>query len=90
MVARHCGYEVGMFCHFIQNEQIYSRHEEVALELRNRFNELEKQEYYGGDKLVPKLVLNPNKTNFYDFTIDDFTLENYEPIKPQIKFELGI
>lgn len=90
MVARHCGYEVGVFSHFIQNEQVYSKHEEVALELRNRYYELEKQEYFGSIHNIPRLVLNPDKINFYDFTIDDFTMENYKPIKPQIRFELGI
>lgn len=90
MVARHCGYEVGVFSHFVQNEQIYSRHEDVALELKDRFYELERHECFGTCLLNPNLILNPNKTNFYDFTIDDFTMKNYEPIKPQIKFELGI
>lgn len=86
MIARHCGYEVGVFTHFIANEQIYSRHEEAALEMRNRYYELEKHE----GRSVPKLVLNPDKTNFYDFTIEDFTMENYEPIRPNLKLELGI
>jgi thymidylate synthase len=36
------------------------------------------------------LVLNPDKTNFYDFTIEDFEMVNYEPMKPQLKLELGI
>jgi thymidylate synthase len=36
------------------------------------------------------LVLNPEKTNFYDFTIDDFTMENYNPVKPNFQFELAI
>jgi thymidylate synthase len=40
--------------------------------------------------ISPKLVLNPNVTNFYEMTIDDFTMENYNPIKPQLKLELGI
>jgi thymidylate synthase len=40
--------------------------------------------------LHPRLVLNPEKTNFYEMTIDDFTVENYNPIKPQLKLELGI
>ena len=39
---------------------------------------------------TPKLILNLEKTNFYDMTIDDFTMENYEPMKPQLKLELGI
>ena len=35
-------------------------------------------------------VLNPEKTNFYDQTIDDFTMENYHPMQPQLKLALGI
>ena len=31
-----------------------------------------------------------DKTNFYDFTIDDFFIVNYNPVKPQLKLELGI
>ena len=39
---------------------------------------------------TPMLILNPEKTNFYDMTIDDFIMENYNPIRPQLKLELGI
>lgn len=85
MIARHCGYEVGVFSHFVANEQIYSRHEEAALEMLQRFQTLKTLNLE-----TPRLILNPNKTNFYDFTIEDFTMENYEPIKPNLKLELGI
>ena len=40
--------------------------------------------------LMPKLVLNPEKNNFYDITIEDFSMENYKPMKPQIELPLGI
>lgn len=90
MVARHCGYEVGMFSHIVMNEQIYSRHVEHVNTLLERYKELEQAEFYGKYIKQPKLVLNSDKTDFYSFTIDDFTLENYEPIKPQLRFELGI
>lgn len=86
MIAQVTGYNPGVFTHFIANEQIYSRHEEATKELMNRY-------FVAMDKIefnTPKLTLNPNKTNFYDFTIDDFKMENYEPMYPQIKFELGI
>ena len=33
---------------------------------------------------------NPKSNNFYDFSIEDFSLENYNPIKPQLKLELGV
>ena len=32
MIARHCGYEAGVFTHFVANEQIYLRHVEQAKE----------------------------------------------------------
>lgn len=90
MVARHCGYEAGVFTHFVANEQIYDRHVEHAGEILNRANTLETYESTLLNYFSPRLVLNPDKTNFYDFTIDDFTMENYHPTKPQLTLELGI
>lgn len=94
MVARHCGYNVGVFSHLVCNEQLYNRHIEQANEMLKRYDLLEnltsKTNDSSNDKNNPYLILNPNKTNFYDFTIDDFIMVNYEPIRPQIKFELGI
>jgi len=88
MIARHTGYKAGVFCHFVQNEQIYDRHEEQAIEIFNRFKKLLVHEE---DKIIrPELVLNPEKNNFYDFTIEDFALLDYEPIRPQLKLDLGI
>ena len=90
MIARHTGYQPGIFSHFVANEQIYDRHMDAAKEMLKRTYEIEKNEYFDGCMTNPKLILNPEKTNFYDFTIDDFTMEGYEPIKPQLKLELGI
>lgn len=95
MIARHTGYEPGIFTHFVANEQIYDRHIDAANEMLKRYEELEQKE--SDETLVenykdicPRLMLNDNKTNFYDFTIDDFFMVNYDPIKPQLKLELGI
>ena len=101
MIARHTGYEPGVFTHFVANEQIYDRHIEAAEEMLERcYNtEIQENEAWDYKQYVdkneslfqgPKLILNPEKSDFYDFTIDDFTLENYNPIKPQLKLELGI
>ena len=80
MVARHVGLKPGVFMHVVDNLHIYDRHIEQANELLSR-NASENQ---------PRLILKEDKTNFYDFTIDDFELVDYEPVKPQLKFELGI
>lgn len=81
MIARHCGYKVGKFTHFVANEQIYDRHIKQAQIVLNRKNESNK---------VPKLILNPNATNFFEMTIDDFEMVDYEPINEQIELPLGI
>ena len=95
MIACHTGYKPGVFTHVVANEQIYDRHIEAAQEMKARYRNLEREE--ADETLVknhwdiqPMLMLNPNKTNFYDFTIEDFTMVNYTPIKPQLKLELGI
>ena len=90
MIARHCGYEPGVFTHFVANEQIYDRHMDQARAMLNRFKEASEHDQFDEDRVAPMLVLNPEKTNFYDFTIDDFTMLDYEPIKPQLTLELGI
>lgn len=83
MIARHTGYEPGVFTHVVANEQIYDRHIDAANELLARFDADEERERVA-------VVLNPDKTNFYDMTIDDFTIVGYQPKKPQLKLELGI
>ena len=90
MIARHTGYKPGVFSHIVANEQIYDRHMSAADELFKRY-QLELASWDDTTELTtPMLVLNPEKTDFYDMTIDDFMMVNYNPIKPQLKLELGI
>lgn len=99
MIARHTGYEAGVFTHFIANEQIYDRHYVQAIELRDRYYDsqytmvkdfVDNNEWVNKMVKKPKLILNPEKTNFFEMTIDDFEIINYQPIKPQITLPLGI
>ena len=85
MIARHTGYEPGRFSHLVVNEQIYNRHYEAAAEMLRRADSS-----WETENTMPQLILNPEKTNFYDMTIEDFEMKNYNPIKPQLKLELGI
>ncbi len=80
MVARHCGLKPGKFTHYIINLHLYDRHEENAKIMIDR----------EAIDCQPKLILNPEKTDFYSFTIDDFELVGYESVKPQLKFELAV
>lgn len=80
MVAGHCGYKVGNFCHLVQNLHIYDRHFDAVNELLNR------------EPLViqPKLILKENK-NFYEYTINDFEIIDTEGIeKLGSKLEIAI
>lgn len=85
LFARHLGVEPGIFTWKPINVQIYDRHIEQAKEIISRES----------IECKPKIILNPNKTNFYDFTPDDIKIEDYpiQEIKKknyQLKFPLGI
>ena len=41
-------------------------------------------------KPAPKFWINPEVKNFYDFTVDDFKLEDYEYTKLEDKIEVAI
>lgn len=91
MIARHCGYKPGNFSHIVANEQIYDRHFDEGKEMMHRAKEKLISESVTGECINnPMLIINPNATDFFKMTIDDFTMENYTPIKPQLKFDLGI
>lgn len=66
-IARHCDLRLGQFSHFIQNVHVYDRHIEAAHELMRR----------QPIRCNPKIVLNPDKHNFYDIEPEDFTVEDY-------------
>ena len=79
MIAKATGYKPGKFTRFVQNMHIYDRHIEIAKEYLNR------------ESVSPnaRIIFEPKSDNFYDFTIDDFRVEDYEPHK-RIKTELAI
>jgi thymidylate synthase len=90
MIARHTGYKPGVFSHFVANEQIYDRHFDAADEMARRWEEALNNHLTAPNPSLPTLQLNPEKKNFFDMTIEDFTMVDYNPIKPQLKLELGI
>ena len=73
MFAQVSGLEAGELVHVIADAHIYDRHIPMV-------EELLKREPYP----APKLIINPEVKNFYDFTVDDFVLEDYQHW-PQIK-----
>ena len=67
MFAQVSNLEVGELVHVIADAHIYNRHVSLVEELISRKS-------YD----APKLIINKDVKNFYDFTVDDFVLENYK------------
>ena len=65
--AQVSGLKPGKFIHVIADAHLYDRHIDLVTEV------LAKPEHP-----APKLVMNPDVKNFYDFKLEDFKLENYE------------
>lgn len=85
MVARHHGYTPGRFTWDATNVQIYDRHIENAKEMLRR----------EPIDCNPEIILNPEKTNFYDFTPDDIEIKGYprkliKEKNPQLSWEIAI
>jgi thymidylate synthase len=78
MVAQVTGYEPGEFIHALGDTHLYENHLEQAR------TQLQRE-----PKPLPTMRLNPNVTSLFDFTYDDFTLENYDP-HPHIKAEVAV
>ena len=73
MFAQVCGLEAGELVHVISDAHIYNRHVPVIEELIRR------PQYP-----APKVSLNPEIRDFYDFTTADITVEDYQT-NPQVK-----
>ncbi len=65
--------QVGELVHVIADAHIYDRHIPIVKEL------LKRPTYE-----APKVTLNPNVRDFYDFTVEDLQVENYQA-GPQVK-----
>ena len=66
MVARHCGFEPGVFSHVLENVQIYDRHLDQAREIIRRASDNDSQ-----IDCIPMLRLNTEKKDFTKNTFDD-------------------
>ncbi|MBY4796809.1 thymidylate synthase [Collinsella sp. AGMB00827] len=67
MVARHVGMEAGELLHVIVDAHIYDRHIPIIEELIER-----------PQLSAPRVSLNPEVDNFYDFKTSDLLVEGYE------------
>jgi len=79
MFARSCNLQIGEFIHVIADAHIYDRHVPVVEELISR-----------EPLTAPKLIINPDVTDFYKFTVDDFSLENYNTHEFKAKIPVAV
>lgn len=78
MVAQVCGLRPGDFIHTLGDAHLYKNHiEQAKLQLSREHRPL------------PKMKINPEVKNIFDFKYEDFTLEGYDP-HPAIKAEVAV
>ena len=79
MLAQVSNLKVGELVHVIADAHIYDRHIPIV-------EKMMKNEQFE----APKLIINKDVKNFYDFTVDDFVLEDYKYNKIDEKFEVAV
>lgn len=78
MVAQVTGLQPGEFVHTIGDAHIYNNHlEQVNLQLSRE------------PRTLPKMILNPEVKDIFDFKYEDFTLEGYDP-HPHIAAQVSV
>lgn len=78
MVAQVCGLEPGEFIHTLGDAHIYMNH------LEQVDTQLERQ-----PRGLPRMIINPEVKDIFDFKYEDFKLEDYDPW-PAIKGEVSV
>ena len=78
MIAQVCKLEVGEFIHTFGDVHIYSNHlDQVEIQLKRK------------PKKLPRIKINPDIDDVFNFTFDDFELIDYNP-HPAIKAVVSI
>lgn len=78
MMAQVCVLEPGEFIHTLGDAHIYTNHLDQVHEQLSR-----------EPRRLPRMVINPDVKNIFDFKYDDFRLEDYDPY-PAIKGQVSV
>ena len=79
MFAKVSGLVPGELVHVIADAHIYERHVPVL-----------KQMFENPQYPAPKVYINRDVKDFYDFKVEDFTIEDYESTPLKTKFEVAV
>ncbi len=78
MMAQICGLEPGEFVHTTGDTHLYQNHlEQARLQLSRE------------PRPLPRMVINPDVKDIFDFKFEDFKLEDYNP-HPHIKAQVSV
>lgn len=78
MMAQVCGLEPGEFVHTTGDTHLYQNHlEQARLQLSRE------------PRPLPRMVINPDVKDIFDFKFEDFKLEDYNP-HPHIKAQVSV
>jgi thymidylate synthase len=78
MIAQVTGLQPGDFVHTLGDTHLYLNHvEQAQLQLTRE------------PRALPKMKINPDVRNIFDFKYEDFTLEGYDP-HPAIKAPIAV
>ncbi|WP_223154950.1 thymidylate synthase [Alkalibacillus aidingensis] len=78
LIAKECGLEVGEFIHTLGDAHIYHNH----------FDQI-KEQLSRTPRQAPTLTLNDSKSDIFSFTVDDLSIEGYQP-HPAIKAPVAV
>lgn len=84
MFAAQLNMKPGLFIHQIGDAHIYVDQMDGVNELLARVDD-ESIEI----PALPQLKINPDVKSIFDYQESDFELQNYNPLKPQIKFPVA-
>lgn len=100
MFAQVTNMRPGLFVHEVSDMHIYDRHIPIVWEMIDQYDIACLEAYHNRDKFtnIPEVVPYPNPTfvmnrdvkDFYDFTVNDVALENYQCCKFDHKIEVAV
>lgn len=85
MFARHLGVEPGILTHVMADSHIYENQLPGVVKQLEQYHKMMETRC----RPIPQFHIREDVKDFFEMTLDDFTLTNYSPM-PAIKFEVAV